>query len=346
MAPEDTLRLVATGIARFGSFAAHAVLFGIVPALILVLRPAFAELPDSADPGRREAAGRVAGFVVAALALSAVCTGVVLVLQANLVAEFSGEQMTAGSFGGVFETPFGRWHLLRVPLLVGLTVLLVGRVELWSLPRATTDGRVAARGWWVMWIVLGTSLLATTTFSGHSVVASPRALAQANDLVHLLAGSIWFCGVLSLALVVPRAWTGMDEDQRLALLAPAVMRFSRVAAVAIAVVTLTGIVNSLLHVGGLGDLTGTAYGRSLAIKLLFFLGVLVVGGINHFVLRARLQRAREDPTSSDARRLFRKTIAVELALGLAIFAATAALTGSARTKQLARSEASAVRPNR
>ncbi len=119
---------------------------------------------------------------------------------------------------------------------------------------------------------------------------------------------------------------------RVAFLTPFVVRFSRVALIAIAVVAATGTGNSLFNVESFGDLTSSGYGGLLLFKLFVFFGVLALGAINHFYVRNRLERAAREGTETSTRMLFKKTIVVELALALCIFTVTSALVGAARTR--------------
>lgn len=330
---EDTYRFAAFAIIRFASFTAHALLFGTAAISLLVLRPTFQSLTgESWQPARRRMGVRLEGFVHSALVTSVVVTCAALVLQALLVAEASGGDLTGDSFSGILETSFGRWQAARFPLLAALGVLLVGRVAK-DVLKGAGDGRdPIGSAWWIGWLVVGCGLLATSTLSGHSVVASPRSLAIVNDLVHLVAGAIWFTGIIILAVVLPDAWRGRDATARLRVLAPAVVRFSTVAAISIAVLAATGTLNSFLHVEAANDLVDTGYGRALAVKLILFGGILALGGVNHFVIRKRLAGALEGDADVRPVSVFRRTIAAELVLGLLLMAITGTLVGLARTK--------------
>jgi copper transport protein len=143
---------------------------------------------------------------------------------------------------------------------------------------------------------------------------------------------VWFAGIIVLALVLPDAMRGpRSEIDRLRVLAPAVTRFSHVAMVTITVLAITGTINSFLHVGAFNDLIDSGYGRTLAIKIVLFLVVLGLGGINHFIIRGRLERALEDGSPEPAR-AFRKTIAAELIIALTVMGVTGILVGLGRTK--------------
>ena len=331
---EEPLREVALAIARFASFSAHGILFGTVAVLLLVFRPAFTAVSGEAwVKGRKRFAGRLEGLIQASLITTAVATAIALLIQATIVADLRREDVGMSSLEGVLETSFGRWYALRFPVLLTLAVLIVSRVRKWALAGAGDDRRAPSNLWWGAWAALSVVLLMTSTFSGHTTVASPKWLAVANDMLHMIAASVWFAGIIELAVALPDSWRDADNSQRIQLLAASVTRFSRVAIVAIAIVAATGTLNSFLHVDALDDLVDTPYGRALAGKIILFLGILALGGINHYFVRHRLERAVEQAADTPARRLFRRTIAIELAIALGLMGLTGILTGQARTKK-------------
>lgn len=326
----DTLRLIAYSIVRFTGFAAHAVLFGLVPVLLLVVRPAAAGLGPGWEAGRRALGERLEALTQSALVASAAATGLVLLLQAALVGEVTGTDIGGGSFESVLQTSFGRWHLLRLPLLAGLAVLLWGRVRSWALAGAG-DGRCAPRApWWAAWGLLAAGLLATSSLSGHAAVSQPVTVAVASDLLHFASGAAWFAGIVCLTAVLPAAWAGRPPSERLALLAPAVLAFSRLALVAILAAGATGAVNSLFQLAALNDLADTPYGRTLLAKICLYGVVLALGGVNHLYLRHRLAPGASGQSHAET---LRKVVRAELAVALVILALSGVLTGLARTKQ-------------
>ena len=328
---EEILRSVSFALVRFTSFTAHAFLFGTAVVTLFVLRPAL----SSGGVGRASAvrlATRLEGFTRASLVASLTATSIGLLLQALLVAEFEGGEVTASSFDAVFATTFGQWYLLRLPLLAGAAVLLVGRVGQVALRGAADDEDAPSPAWWSGWLAIGSLLLSTSTFSGHAAVASPQIVALVSDVVHLAAGAIWFTGIIVLALILPDAWRGEEEQTRIDLLAPAVTAFSRVALISILVVGVTGTINSFLNIGDPSDLFGTGYGRAVAAKIILFLAVVALGGINHLYVRSRLDLAKRNRSSNGASRIFQRTIAVEVALAIGLMSVTGVLVGMARTR--------------
>jgi putative copper export protein len=330
---EEQFRDVALPLLRFGAFSTHAVLFGLVPVILLVLRPAFARLSAEWDEGRSRLSERLEGVVGAALIASVLTTLLILLLQSALFAEIADEEVTSESFFSVLETSNGQWIALRLPLAVALAVLVTGKVRAWALPRTDASSRPTFL-WWTAWAALGIGLLATATMSGHSRVASPQSVALANDLSHQAVSATWFAGVILLAVLLPDGWLGRDQVDRLELLSPTVTRFSRVAFASIALAGITGVVNSLLHIDALNDLWDSGYGRTVGAKLVLFGGILALGGVNHYFVREKLRAAHTERRPTRAQGLFRRTIAAELAIAISVMGATGLLVGLARTKPI------------
>jgi len=329
---QDTFQSIAFSLTRFTGFTANAIIIGVVPICVLVLRPAFAGLdPARWRDGKRRLARRLEDLVQAALVASATATVIGILLQLAILAGPDGE-ISGASFTTLASTPFGQAYLCRLPLLAGLAVLLLNRVSDSALAGIGDDSTEPSRAWWGAWVGLGTILLATSSFSGHAAVARPRVLSIGNDIIHLLSGAVWFSGIVILAGLIPFAWRKTADAQRSELLAPLVVRFSKVAMVSIAVVAITGTINSLFDVARLRDLIESGYGITLSIKIALFVGILGLGAINHLYVRSRLERS--DRVTS-VTRLFRKMIALELAIGLGIMGVTGILTGMQKTRESA-----------
>jgi copper resistance protein D len=99
-----------------------------------------------------------------------------------------------------------------------------------------------------------------------------------------------------------------------------VRRFSRLGYVAVGLLVITGLVNSLVLVGGPAALIGTDYGRVLSIKLGLFGAMLAIAAFNRFVVSPGLQSG--DPK---AVAILRRSVAIELGVGAGVLAVVAAL---------------------
>ncbi len=330
---QDLLRVSFT-LVRFVAFAANALIFGAVPLLILVLRPAFRTLDAKAwRSGRMELAVRIEGLVRASLVASAVATVLALLLQTALVSLLDEGELGMEAFETVLSTSFGIWSLIRLPVLGALSVLLYKRVQDLCLSGMDPSEKKPGTAWWTLWGLLSLTLLATWSFAGHAAVSDPAWAALTNDVVHLAAGATWFSGIVILAVTLPDVWQNKETFDRLQILSAVVSRFSRLALIAIGIVAVTGTLNSFFNLESPTDLIDSGYGITLTIKIVLFLGIVVLGAVNHFLVRKRLQNAAKDGSKPDPYALFRKTIATELVIGLLVIGLTGLLVGLARTRE-------------
>jgi putative copper export protein len=111
---------------------------------------------------------------------------------------------------------------------------------------------------------------------------------HAGALHHAAAG-LWLGGLVPLGWLLRRARTAQD-DAGIIVTRDAIRHFSQMGYVAVALIALTGTINTLLLVGSLGAMFGTPYGRLLALKILLFLAMVAVALINRFRLLPRLCR--------------------------------------------------------
>lgn len=272
---------------------------------------------------------RLEGFVQAALWAAALGAVLTILLQSLLAADLRGGELDSGLFESVWDSAVGRWQLVRLPLVVALAVILVGRVR----TSALADDERGRTLWWALWMFLSAALLGTNSLAGHAASSSPVALTVANDLLHMISGATWFTGIIVLATLLPRSTRNMDGQDRLQVTAPMISRFSDVALTSIAIVAGTGTFNSLINVARPGDLIHSGYGRALTLKLLLFSGVLALGGINHFYVRRRLERSMAQGETTRMQSVFRRTIVVELAIAIGLMGVTGVLVNSERTRK-------------
>jgi len=206
----------------------------------------------------------------------------------------------------------GMLWLARVAL-----TLLIGAIAL-RLPPA---GRGTAWPWWVALLLGGAALLTISLNSHGAAVPEGTALAVALDWLHLAAMVAWLGGLIPLAIALRTAQRDTAGAFPLAMLIP---RFSRLAASCIVILTLTGVYNYLLHVNGLDLLAATTYGRALLIKLGLFGVLLLLGGLNLFVLSQRLRTS-----GNRLARAFGRSVRGELVAGALLLLAVGVMTSVA-----------------
>ena len=165
--------------------------------------------------------------------------------------------------GDTMSTLFGQATLLRISLLLGFSLLLF-----------TLDSR-NKRAWRVCAVVASVAIAATFSAVGHPSGQSPVALSFTLDVVHLLAVSLWI-GALFLIAIDRKFWLRSTQSM---------LWFSRVAGYSVAVIAVTGIVQTLLLMGGLRDIFVLEYGQKLIVKIGLVLVLVAIGALSRSTLR-------------------------------------------------------------
>jgi putative copper resistance protein D len=165
-------------------------------------------------------------------------------------------------------------------------------------------------------LVLSGLLLVSLGLVGHAAMdqGGLRVVHELNQMAHLLAGAFWLGGLLPLAWFLVRLRRNRKPGWY-ALSRALLPRFSQMGYTAVAVLALTGTINTALLVGSPGALAGTPYGRLLLLKLLLFVAMLTLAAVNRFRLMRQiaLQSVPDAPLSALARSVW-----AEQALAFAI----------------------------
>jgi copper transport protein len=172
--------------------------------------------------------------------------------------------------------------------------------------------------YWTAVALPGLGLLATWAFAGHSRSMRWPAIGVATDVAHHAAAAVWIAGLAIVGwIVIPK--TTPD------VLVPAVRLFSRAAAISVAVLVVTGLVQSVRLVGSPLDLLDANHGRYLVAKIVVLAVMLGIANAN----RRRVDH-RLDDTDGVGRHTgaLRKAVVAEFAIGLVIVAITAAMVVS------------------
>lgn len=175
----------------------------------------------------------------------------------------------------------------------GVAAQVLGAGVAWSLVTSIVAATSAAAAIWVgrdrvltFVAPAAVSLLAASfALSGHSRTTSPEVLAAAVVVAHGIAAILW------VGLVVHVTWS-LRGDGPLDGAAREVLRLSRVATVALAVVGVSGLVLAFQHVGSVEGLTSTTYGRLVAVKAVLVAAVAAAGAFNHFQIVPRLRSGK------------------------------------------------------
>jgi putative copper resistance protein D len=292
-------------VARFIHFAAAMAAFGIGAFRIY----AFAGSPIPADEPGRVALDR-------SLARGAIGTALLAVLSAVAIIPFTAAEMTGSDalaldpatwHAVLLDTEFGHvwcWHLGFVVALLALTAMP---------PRPWQVGAAA---------LAALLLLASLGLTGHAAMdMGGGATHEINQMAHLIAGGLWLGGLVPLGVLLRRA-VRPDGADYVALARIALPHFSQIGYVAVALLAITGTVNSVMLVGSLGAFVTTPYGRLLAVKIALFLAMVGLALGNRFRLMARL-RGPQDATVP--LRTLARSVLFEQMIGLAILAVVSVL---------------------
>ncbi len=236
-------------------------------------------------------------------------TAVLAFLQLLVIgSDISGEAWWAsfGSIDAALSTDAGMALAVRIVIAIAMwLVLFQYRIDHPDV-------------YWTAVSLPGLGLLATWAFAGHSSSMRWPEIGVITDVAHHAAAAAWIAGLAIVGWIVIPTTT---PD----VLVPAVRRFSRVAAVSVAILVVTGLIQSVRLVGNPLDLLDADHGRYLVAKLVVLAGMLAVANLN----RRRIDNRLDDTTTIEQHLgPIRQAVIAEFAIGLAIVAITAAMVVS------------------
>jgi copper transport protein len=304
--------------ARWLNYLAALVALGGSPFVLLVWRPAYRRAA-AAEGAEAQALERADVAMTAFLRRMALFGGVAflvtnlffLLTQAASAADVPLVQAIGAPVLGLLSGARGLIWLARLALVVQVIVLAR------RLPLA---GGGPPRLWWILFVIGDVALL-TLSLLSHAAASSQAPLAVPLDWLHLTAMVAWLGGLIPLAVAASAARRGPESAPPLRLL---VAQFTRLALPCVAVLALTGLYSSYLHVGQIDLLPATTYGRALLIKLGLFVALVLLGALNMQVLTRRLRAA----PGQGARGLAR-SVRAEIVIGALVLLAVGAMTSVA-----------------
>jgi putative copper export protein/methionine-rich copper-binding protein CopC len=224
-----------------------------------------------------------------------------LFLLANIGYVMGQSMLAGGSFssgfsptiwaGALLHSSFGIFWLLR-ELLALLALLLLA---------AFPERPVSEENWHphlaLNWsrLGLGLLLLAAMAFSGHAAAAQERggigSFAVPVDWLHLLSTAVWVGGIIFIALVLmPILWQDDEPTRRAEALVKLLPRFSVIALVGVTVAALSGSFNADVQLTSWSQFIDTTYGRTLIIKILLVIVMIMISAYHAFRIRPALAR--------------------------------------------------------
>jgi copper transport protein len=128
------------------------------------------------------------------------------------------------------------------------------------------------------------ALLPLPTLSGHALDPGRSRLDLVVDVAHVTAAAVWVGGLLSLAVLVPRAAASLSEPRRAGVLRALARRFSTLALAAVALLLGTGIWRAVVELSAFSQLWTTGYGRAILVKSTLLLVILSLAIRNCYLL--------------------------------------------------------------
>lgn len=216
-----------------------------------------------------------------------------------------GAWLTGADASGLID-PELLWNtLVDTPVGRATGIALVGLILALGLG-TTRAGRLLACS--------GAGLaLVSLPLTGHSQSFGPAWLVLGSDLVHVLAGAVWFGGVLGLVITL-RSTVPTSAAAR------TVNRFSTTAAWVVLALAGTGTLLAWRILPGLGALTSTGYGVTLLVKVAVVALVVAIAAWNRFRLVPHV-----DGDATTARTRLHRTVGAEAWLILLAVALTGVL---------------------
>lgn len=175
-------------------------------------------------------------------------------------------------------------------------------------------------------LLLAAGLVVTVALTGHAAAeeGSSGLVHRAADAAHLLAAAVWLGALPPLLFLLRRGASGLGED--LSTASARVVGFHTIGLGAVAVLIVSGAVNSWFLVASLVALLATTYGRLLLAKLALFAVMIGLAAEDRLRLVPALARdlASGDRGEQSAAAL-RLRIRAELAVGMLVLLAVAVL---------------------
>ncbi len=260
--------------------------------LVALARPFERELGRTGGEIRR-GTRRIAFWSAVALVLA---EGVTLALQgAVLIGTVNVD------IGGVLGAEFAIYSLIKIGAAI---VLAFGLAD--PQDRAPAALLIAA-------IVI---VLAAATGTTHAAARlENNASLMIVEGLHQLGAAIWIGGIPCFVMALGRCHDGIAWRR-------VGKRFSQMSMLGVGAILFSGIVMAYFYVGSLEGFYGTAYGVMVGAKIIMFLMLLGLGGMNYLLV----ERLRGDPATPVTR--LKRFAEVEIGIGFSLFFAAASLTSS------------------
>ena len=305
-------------VARFLTYAATGLAVGVFAFALLVFLPAARRLEAGEQrEGAIDAFGRRARTLVLIAAGAGLLGGALGIVTQGAIAGGTSvwSALDTSVIADVLGTRFGTvWGIREIAWIVIGIAAITG--PLWG------RGRIVAL------VPAFAFLLVAPSLSGHASTYSPEWLLVPANITHVAAMSVWVGGVAALALGVRAATRKLEPAERSTLLSATLVRFSPIALASVIVLAATGTTQAVTYLESVADLWETGFGRAVAAKILLLGGLIAVGVIHRRrSLPLLRETAVEGASPGQGGRIAMRALRAELALFVAVLAATGILVG-------------------
>jgi copper transport protein len=308
-------------LVRWLAYLAMMTLFGGFATRLFVLGRAFGGAGDAAAAATR----RTVGLLRAGAALLLPTLFVALALQSSSVNGVDLLEALSPALLGVVVTKTGYGTAWLVTALAAAAVAAIA----FLIGRPSEGDAAGGKGLWWAGLLASGVMFVGPSLTGHAMAAAGQHhFAVVSDWLHLAAGGFWVGGLFHLALAAPAALSRLGGAERGPAVGRVITRFTKVAIPSVVVVSLAGLYSSWIHLGSLGALWGTPYGRTLLVKLLLVAAMLLLGAVNGFRYgprAGRLASGDDEGARGAVERGFLRSVRFEAALGVLVLLAAAVL---------------------
>lgn len=214
------------------------------------------------------------------------------------------------------QTSFGLTWAFRM----GITVALLG---LWFALQKTN--RITVKKL-IPLLGLSLILIGTTTMMGHGA-ASEQIPAIILDYIHNLLSSVWIGGIFFFAFVLLPTYSILLPSNKEKITLATIPKFSKIITLSIGILLITGPTLLWFLDSNISSLTTSSYGYILIAKIAIAAAMVSIGAYNQFVIQKKAEKnAKTDSHNTHGK--IKKSLKIEIVLGLALLASVALLTNT------------------
>jgi putative copper resistance protein D len=257
---------------------------------------------------RRQFRSRLRWLVAISLGIAVVSGAAWLTLLVTSIGEPSLAEFGERSWLFLTQTQFGMTWLVRFALALLLTAGI-------SASRRDWYEGVALRS---IMLIASAAFAGTLAWAGHggATPGSAGFIHGAADTLHLVAAAAWLGGLVPLAVLL--RWSLQADHIQQAPLLDVLRHFSNLGIAAVAVLLVSGAINTVFSIDSLDALFASTYGRLLLLKIALFVAMATFAAINRLKWMPALAARADTPAAPRAVQQIHVNAFTEISLGIII----------------------------